>query len=217
MKYSMQKRLFYLLILIAVPLLSFGNDDAGVLFKKANDLYAKAQYKDALGTYQQIVDDGYQSATVYFNMGNASYKMDDIPSALLYYEKAHKLSPGDEDINFNLKYVNLKTTDKIDAAPEFFLNRWWRGFILSFSAKALSVWSIVFILLGSGVLVLYFFGNSVAVKKTSFYTAIALFFLGIVAIFMTNRQLSYFDDHKQGIVFSNSVNVKSGPFDNTAT
>jgi tetratricopeptide (TPR) repeat protein len=213
MKYSMQRRLFYLLVLFVLPLLSFGNDDASGLFKKANDYYAKAQYKDALAAYQQIIDDGYQSAGVYFNMGDASYKTGDIPSAVLYYEKAHKMSPGDEDINFNLRYVNLKTTDKIDAAPELFLNRWWQAFILSFSARVLTVWSIVFVFLASGLLVLYFFTASVSVKKTSFYTSITLFVLGVLAIFMASRQLSYFDDHRQAIVFSNSVNVKSGPVD----
>ena len=216
MKYSMLKRLFYLLVLVVLPLLSFGND-ADALFKKANDLYAKSQYKDALSAYQQITDDGYQSAAVYFNMGNASYKMGDIPSALLYYEKAHKLSPGDEDINFNLKFVNLKTTDKIDAAPEFFLSRWWQAFILSFSAKILSLWSVLFVFAGSASLILYFFAGSVAVKKGAFYGAVTLLFLGALSIFMANRQLSYFDDHKQAIVFSNSVNVKSGPVDKSGT
>jgi len=217
MKYSMLKRLFYLLVFVVVPSLSFGNDGAAALFKKANNLYAKARYKDALSTYQQVIDGGYQPAAIYFNMGNAEFKMGDIPSALLYYEKAHKLSPGDEDINFNLRYVNSKTTDKIDAVPEFFLSRWWQTFILSFSAKVLSVWSIIFVLLGSGSLMLYFFANSVAVKKGSFYSSITLFFLGVLSVFMANRQLSYFDDHKQAIVFSNSVNVKSGPVDKSGT
>ena len=221
MKYSRLKHVFYLLVLLVLPLLSFGNDDAdadaGALFKKANEFYAKSQYKDALSLYQQIIDGNYQSAVVYFNMGNAEFKMGDIPSALLYYEKAHKLSPGDEDINFNLRFVNLKTTDKIDAAPEFFLSRWWQAFILSFSAKVLSVWSIIFVLLGSGFLILYFFAGSVAVKKSAFYAAFALLFLGVLSIFMANRQLSYFDDHKQAIVFSNSVNVKSGPVDKSGT
>ncbi|MDR3695985.1 tetratricopeptide repeat protein [Mucilaginibacter sp.] len=216
MKYSMHKRLFYLLVIV-FPLLSFGNDDAAVLFKKANDLYAKSQYKDALITYQQIIDDNHQSAAVFFNMGNAEYKIGDIPSALLYYEKAHKLSPGDEDINFNLKYANLKTTDKIDAAPGFFLSRWWQVFILSFSAKVLSVWSIVFVLLGSVFIILYFFAGSVGIKKGAFYGSLALIFLGVLSIFIASRQLSYFDDHKQAIVFSNFVNVKSGPIDKSGT
>jgi uncharacterized protein YgiM (DUF1202 family) len=40
---------------------------------------------------------------------------------------------------------------------------------------------------------------------------LSLFFLGILAIFIAGRQLSYFENHRQAIVFSSSVNVKSGP------
>jgi hypothetical protein len=217
MKFNKLKRIFYLLALLVLPILSFGSDQPSSLFSKGNDYYAKAQYKDALSTYRQLLDEGYQSATVYFNMGNASYKNNDIPSALLYYEKAHKLAPGDDDINYNLKYVNLKTTDKIDEAPEFFLSRWWKGFILSFSTNALAVWSVIFVLLASTALVLYFFTLSVSIKKVSFYSSLTLFFLGILTVFMANRQVSYFESHHQAIVFGNSVNVKSSPADKTNT
>jgi tetratricopeptide (TPR) repeat protein len=217
MRFSMLKRLFYLMALFALPILSFGSDQPNALFAKGNALYAKAEYKEAMAAYQQMIDDGYQSAAVYFNMGNACYKNDDIPSALLYFEKAHKLAPGDDDINFNLKYVNLKTADKIDEVPEFFLTRWWKGFILSFSTKVLSVWSIVFVLLGSGILVLYSFAGSVQIKKAAFYGAVILFFLGISIVFMANRQVSYFDGHPEAIVFSGSVNVKSGPVEHSNT
>ena len=213
----MLKRILYLFIALVLPLLSFGNDHENALFAKGNADYAKAQYKEALAAYQQILDDGYQSAGVYFNMGNASYKIDDIPSALLYYEKAHKLAPGDDDINFNLKFANLKTTDKVDEVPEFFLSRWWKGFILSFSISALSIWSIVLVLLGSGVLIFYFFAGSVSVKKASFYVSIILFFFGIATIFIACSQLTYFNAHQQAIIFSSSVNIKSGPVEQSNT
>src|SRR5580704_14777486 len=95
MKFDMLKRFIYVLMMLVFPVLSFGSDGANTLFSKGNTLYTKGQYKDALATYQQLIDQGYQSAAVYFNMGNASYKNDDIASAVLYYEKAHKLAPGD--------------------------------------------------------------------------------------------------------------------------
>ena len=217
MKFSVIKRYLYLLAMLVFPLLSFGSDGASALFSKANALYAKGEYKDALAAYQQLVDQGYQSAAVYFNMGNASYKNDDIAPAVLYYEKAHKLAPGDDDINYNLKYVNLKTTDKIEEVPEFFITRWWHGFILSFSTQALGVWSIIFVLLGSVVMVLYFFARSVALKRVSFYGYILFFFMGVILIFVANRQLSYFEDHPEAIVFTPSVNVKSSPAENSNT
>ncbi len=216
MRFKMLKRILYLFIALVLPILSFGNDRTQMLFAKGNACYAKAQYKEALTAYQQILDEGYQSAAVYFNMGNASFKSDDIPSALLYYEKAHKLSPGDEDINFNIRFANLKTTDKIDEAPEFFLANWWKALILSFSVNTLSVSSILLVLLGSGVLIIYFFTNSVSIKKASFYCSITLFFLGLITIFIAGMQLNYFNGHRQAIIFSSSVTVKNGPVEKSA-
>lgn len=204
-------RIILLLMCIVLPLLSFGKDDAQVSLIKGNQQYAKSQYTAAQATYQQLLDEGYQSVALYFNMGNACYKNGDIPSALLYYEKAHKLAPGDDDINFNIQFANLKTTDKVEEAPEFFLTKWWKGFILMFSMGALSVLSIVLILLASAMLIAYLFTKSVSIKRSSFYIATGLLCFGFITIFMANRQADYFDNHHQAIIFSNSVNVKSSP------
>src|SRR3978361_2157821 len=97
-RYNPIKRGFYLLLLLALPLFSLGDTNSS-LFEKGNTAYAKAQYDQAIKSYLQIVNSGNQSAAVYYNLGNAYYKTGDISSALLYFEKAHKLSPGDEDIN----------------------------------------------------------------------------------------------------------------------
>jgi tetratricopeptide (TPR) repeat protein len=211
MKFNRLKRFLFIITALVLPLLSFGNDNMQPLFQKGNAYYAKSQYKEALAAYQQILDARYQSAAVYFNMGNAAYKSDDIASALLYYEKAHKLAPGDEDINVNIRLANLKTTDKIDEAPEFFLFKWWRGFILSFSGDTLAILSILLMLGGSVTLIIYFFTNSVAIKKSAFYISIILFFVSIITIFIASSQVNYFNGHKQAIIFSSSVNVKSSP------
>lgn len=213
MKFNRINLIVFLALWLALPAFSFGSSRAAGLFEKGNALYAKAQYREALSAYEQVLNDGYESAALYFNMGNASYKSDDIPSAILYYEKAHKLAPGDEDINMNLRFVNQKTTDKIEEAPEFFLAVWWRAFILSFSTATLSVLSIVLFLVASGLLVLYFFGNSVVVKKSSFYASIGLFVLGLIFIFMGAMQVSYFNNHRQAVIFSASTTVKSAPSD----
>ena len=150
-------------------------------------------------------------------MGNASYKNDDIPSAILYYEKAHKLAPGDDDINFNIRFANSKTTDKIDEVPEFFLANWWKSFILSFSTGTLAVLSIILVFIGSAMLGLYFFAHSIAIKKSSFYISVSLFCLGIFAIFIAAMQIAYFNSHRQAIVFSGSATIKSAPADQSAS
>lgn len=207
----MIRRIIWLLLLVVSPLMALCNDAASALLKKGNDAYAKAKYAEAIATYQKLVDGGYQSTALYFNLGNAYYKTDEIPSALLYYEKARKLSPGDEDIHVNIQLANLKTTDKLDEAPEFFLTKWWHAFILGFSLNTLAIISVLFIFAGSVVFILYRFSQSVGVKKASFYSAILLVFLGVVFVFIAGRQANYFESHRQAIVFSGTVTIKSSP------
>lgn len=207
----MLKRIIYLFMILALPLLAFGDTSVNTQLKKGNEQYAKGQYKEAIATYQKIVDDGHMSAMVYFNLGNAYFKNNDVPSALLYYEKAHKLSPGDEDINFNIQFANQKTTDKVEAPVEFFITRWWHSFILRFSLTALAIASILFIVVGFALLIVYRFTNSVGIKKTSFYFALIIIFLGLSSMFVASRQQEYFDGHHGAIIFSTSVNVKSAP------
>jgi tetratricopeptide (TPR) repeat protein len=208
MKY---KCFLYLLLYITLPLLSFGNNDVQALFDKGNQLYAKAQYPQALVVYQQVLKAGYQSAPLYFNMGNASYRNNDVASAILYYEKARKLAPGDEDINFNIRFANLRTADRVEEAPEFFLTRWWHNFILALSLDALAIISIGLMLLAGLTLIAYLFTQSVTFKKVSFYSAIIIFFFSLAAIFVANRQSNYFESHHQAIIFSGTVTVKSSP------
>ncbi len=209
--FSTSKRLAFILLLFALPLLSLANDDAKALFAQGNDQYAKAKYADAVKTYQSILGEGYQSVVVYFNLGNAYYKLGDIPSALLYYEKAHRLNPADDDINFNIQLANLKTTDKVEAIPEFFLAKWWDAFVLGISAGALGWLSVILFIIGSGLLILYIFAPSVGAKRTAFFSALTALSLGLIAILVGAVQVHYFASHQQAIVFSPTVNVKSEP------
>ena len=214
--YNPLKHCLGVLLLLSLPLFSWSNDYS-TTYKQANEQYKKGQYQEAIKLYSQILGGGYQSEAVYFNLGNAYFKSGDVPSALLYYEKAHKLAPGDDDVNFNIYFANSKTTDKVEPAPEFFVTQWWHSIILFFSLGTLSVLSILCFIVGSGLLVVYLFINAVTLKKMSFFAGITLLFLGLVFIFISNRQEHYFNDHHQAIIFSGSVNVRSGPGDQAAT
>lgn len=209
-KYNRLKQHLYVLMLL-LPLFSFAEEPVNAQFQKANQLYAKAQYQQAAQTYQQVLNEGYQSAVVYFNVGNAYYKLDDMPSAILYYEKARKLAPNDKDININIQFANLKIADKIEPQPTFFVTRWWQSFILALPVNTLAVLSTIFFLSGFILLIAYLFASILLLKKAFFYTGILAIGVGIVSIFMANRQVSYFNEHHQAIIFSNSVVVKSSP------
>jgi tetratricopeptide (TPR) repeat protein len=199
-----------LLVLLALPLFSMADDNTS-LFEQGNAAYAKGQYTQAAQDYQKIVDAGYQSVAVYFNLGNAYYRTGDIASSILYYEKAHKLAPSDEDINANIRFANARTSDKVEPLPEFFVTKWWNSVILFFSVNTLATLSVLFMLGGCGLLIFYLFTNSGWAKRSAFYTSMVVIVAAIVFVFMANRQESYFGGHQQAIIFSNSVTAKNEP------
>jgi tetratricopeptide (TPR) repeat protein len=205
-----------LVLLFSIPYFS-GAENFPALFKQGNDAYAKARYQQAIGLYEQMLNGGCHSEEVYFNLGNAYFKLGDIPSALLNYEKAHKLVPGDEDINFNIYFANSKTSDKVEPAPEFFATRWWHNIILHYPMHTLSILSILLLVAGSGLMILYLFANIVQLKKAAFYLGLVVIFSGVLTVFIANRQQHYFNDYQQAIIFSGSVNVRSAPLEQAVT
>ena len=203
--------LFFGFLMLLVPCLCLAGNAANEAFMSANDAYGRKDYKQAQAAYVQLINSGYQSDALYYNMGNACYKTGDIASALLYYERARKLSPGDNAVNFNISLANSKTVDRADLVPEFFLTRWWHKIILSSSSGALAVISILLFFIASACLILYFFSMSFAIKKYSFFAAIAIFLAGIVLAFIAAGQVRYFDNHKEAIVFESVLNIKNKP------
>jgi tetratricopeptide (TPR) repeat protein len=75
------------------------------LFIRANGLYGDARYAEAAGTYEQILAGGVESGAVQFNLGNAYLKAGDVGRAVLAYEHARRLVPGDPDLVANLSFA----------------------------------------------------------------------------------------------------------------
>ncbi|MES2457981.1 MAG: SH3 domain-containing protein [Bacteroidota bacterium] len=206
-----QVRLGFLLLLFSLPLLLVAGQNAEIEFKKANQLYAKLNYKDAASIYQQMLKTGHLSADIYYNLGNSYYKLGEIPEAILNYEKAYKLAPGDADIQANLRLANLRITDKIEAVPEFFISKWWHSFILFTSAEVLAVFSVIGFLLGFGLLIVYLFAVRIAIKRPAFYAGTGVLSLALLLTIVAVIQHRHLNALNSGIVFSGTVNVKSGP------
>ena len=98
------------------------------LFNEANDLYAKKNYEEAAKKYEAIVANGFESSALYYNLGNAYFKIKNIPSAILYYEKAALLDPSNDDIVFNLELARTYTIDKISEMVSWIIFGQYMGY-----------------------------------------------------------------------------------------
>lgn len=200
-------------VLLLAMLLTGTNVFAAVTKQQADDLYAKEKYQEAIAGYNEILKEGV-SAEVYYNLGNAYFRTNNITKAILAYERAHRLSPGNADIRFNLKLAQQKTIDKVMPENEMFFVTWYHSFINSMSADAWAVMSIVCVILLLVSLVLYLFVQNMTVIKASFYLAAASSALFILSTLCAFLQRAEFNNNEGAVIISPSVEVKKTPADN---
>lgn len=89
---------------------------AHALFEQGNRLYQAEDYVGARQAYEEILDLGLESAAVYFNLGNAAVRTDEVGRAVWAYARARRLDPGDEDVQANLAYARALRKDAVPAA-----------------------------------------------------------------------------------------------------
>lgn len=113
--------LFYLTLAFTATSPAQPLEDPVLLFSEGNHLYERGDYQGAAEKYERIVTLGYESGAVYYNLGNCYFRLKSIGRAILNYERARRLLPDDEAVNFNLDLANLLAVDRIIAPPQFIL------------------------------------------------------------------------------------------------
>jgi len=181
------------------------------LFKKGNDLYSAEKYSDAITAYEQLLDKGVAAPELYFNLGNAFYKAGIYPKAILNYERALRLSPGDVDIEYNLKMANLHSIDKIEPLPEVFYEKWIDSFIYGAAPFRRAVAGLALFWLALISAIAYVFLSGATVKKITFTAGMIFLVAAFFTFFLTFKQHQQLNDHSEAIVFSENVYVKSSP------
>jgi tetratricopeptide (TPR) repeat protein len=185
--------------------------EADSLIASGNRLYMDRQYDKAIDCYKQVISMGYEASSLYYNLGNAYYKQNDLPKAILYYEKARLLAPWDEDILQNLAIANTRIVDKIESIPEFFLRRWLNSLSGSLTPDHWALAALILFALSLASLYLYLAGHRYGIRKLGFTSAIVLFALSMACLmFMRSRKQAV--KYSQGaVVMVPVVSVKSSP------
>src|SRR5450759_1016687 len=112
--------------------------------------FTAGSYKEALQSWTEIYNTGYRSANLDYNIGNAYFKLNNIPIAILFYERAYLLKPVDENINYNLQIARTLIVDRFQEIPEVFFVRWYNivSIILSTNSWAkISITTFILFLL----------------------------------------------------------------------
>jgi tetratricopeptide (TPR) repeat protein len=180
-------------------------------FEKANNFYISGNYEQAIEAYRAIIDDGYQSAELYYNLGNSYFRMEKIPSAILYFERAARLAPSDSDIEFNLKIANLRIVDKFETVPKLFIIEWYES-VLGFLYSGVWGWVSVILLWASLLFLALFIISGTPARKKLLFLLVVLGFIGTVLTSIIAYHSYYNETSREfAIIFSTSIYVKSAP------
>jgi hypothetical protein len=199
--------IIYLLILLSTLVKA----DPNSIMQTANEYYKNNRYQLAIEEYNKLLLDGFEGTSLYYNLGNAHYRLGKVGYAILYYEKALKLSPNDEDIKHNLALARLNLKDKVDTLPPFFIFNLWEGLLATFSVSGWTIFVYILFILLLIVLVAYFFSRSVTEQRISFFTGIGLSILLLFTVALLVVKMNKEFNVKDGIIVENIVTIKSSP------
>lgn len=180
-------------------------------FIKAVSDYSAGNFQDALKSWIDIYNTGYRSANLDYNIGNAYFKINDIPNAILFYERAYLLSPSDENINYNLEVARTLTVDRFQAIPELFFVKWYNFVSLFLSANLWASVSLAAFVLCLIFLSVYIYSSKYMLKVAGFWLALSFLVISVCSIACSrhNKTLVY-DSHK-AIITTPLVSGKSSP------
>ncbi len=177
---------------------------------QADSAYAQGHFQQAIADYEALLKPG-ASADLYYNLGNAYYRSENITQAVLNYERALLLSPGDRDIRFNLQLARSKTIDKIVPESEMFFVTWYHSLVNLMSVDGWAHTAIISLVLVIVLSLVYLFSQPVWLRKIGFFGGITLLVVFILANVFAHQQKQSLIYRKGAIVMSSSVTVKSTP------
>ena len=177
---------------------------------EADSAYVQGDFHRAVSLYEAVLANG-QSADLYYNLGNAYYRLDDITRAVLNYERALKLSPGDADIRFNLQMAQSKTVDKVVPESEMFFVTWYHSVTNLNSVDGWARLALGALALAIVLALVYLFSNPVWMRKVGFFGAAAMLLLFLVSVLFAWQQKREFAHRRGAIIMQGAVPVKSTP------
>lgn len=178
----------------------------------ANRAYQAAQYEEAIQRYESLLQQGYQSAALYHNLGNACYRAGQLGRAVLYYERALKLEPGDGQVIQNLQVVRAQLPGQQAAVfVEPGILRAWKSVQGALSANSWAALGLACFWLGMIGLLVWLFHRARRYKKAGFAAGLVLIGLSLLPFLLAyGRTQQQFRVH-YAVLLLPQTELRAGP------
>lgn len=202
-------RIIIIILLCCFSIFGFSQNNQA--FEQANALYNDGKYAEAIDKYESILESGTHSAELYFNLGNANYKLNNIAPSIYYYEKALQLEPNDKETQNNLSFSQNMTIDAIEKVPNVGFSRIVKNIINTFKTDTWAKIAVGAVFLFMLIFLAYHFSYTSSKKRIAFVTSIISLFIACFSVAMAFQKDSLNKKNNPAIIFVQESRVKTDP------
>lgn len=177
--------------------------------EQGNKAYQSKHYKKAVELYERALRDG-TSPQLYYNLGNAHYRLNNRAEAILNYERALKLDPGNADARYNLDFVREKAQLNTDNGANFFSSL-FASWVSLASSNTWAVIAFITMLLAIAAVAMYRIAGKVTLQKVGFFGAIAMAALTLMALACAFYMHSRSTSHDTAIIMTDKAPISKSP------
>ena len=178
-------------------------------FSKANQQYADAKYEEAIALYEKLIQSGVSSGPLYYNLGNAYFKLGRIGKSILNDEKARRITPQDEDLLANLSYVKNLVEQ---AQPKEDYHLYEKAFLEVRDLFSESGWTLILLTVYTFIFVMWLLAIfSKPLRKAALRGSWVFVVMAIVAFIFSSSKISATESEREGIIVQNVADVRYSP------
>lgn len=195
---------------IALPSASAAGAADATAWQRGDSAYVKKDYKQAAQFYEQQLKTGV-NAVVYYNLGNAYYRLNDIPKAILNYERALKIAPEYENAAYNLSVCRSKSNISVENSSEMFFITWVDNLIRSHSPDTWGIWALICfaVILCSGII--FRIATRLVLRKCTFaLSCIMTVIFACCLSFAATQNHRYLHERKAVVMIETALTSEAG-------
>ncbi len=179
--------------------------------QQADNAYKANNYSEAAAQYEKILQQGIESHEVYYNLGCAYYRMDEIGKAIVNFERANRIKRNDKETQENLALAYSRTSDQIKEVPQLFIAQWWDSLTQWLSPSTWYGVLLIMILLLAVAIVWFMLSCDVTVRRITLIASVIILVFTIITSACAISSSSQANSRKEAIIIMPHVSIKSAP------
>lgn len=207
----MKRALLTIAFLALTLVASAGEKEQTEVFRQANAAYDSGDFNQAVELYNSIVDSGFDSWELRYNLGNAHYRLDNIGLAILNYERALRFAPSKQIIKDNLTLARSHTVDNIDELPRLFLIEWAQAVAQSMTLSGWLTLFVILALLTCATVSAFLIAKDYKIRKIIFIIGSIVLLLLVFSIVNATISVHNASKDNEAIITAPLIVVKGSP------